>query len=780
MEKPLMSSYSNNSEFKQIVVKDEMDIKDITSLLKRYKVSIISVVMITFLITSFYAVFKSNVYQADLKLQIQADSSKSSTEADDVIAKAWGIQTSNLQNEIAIIQSRSLIQKALEHIQIGTQYYVSNRVKTEELYKNSPFQVSYEYTSKRAKNSIFMIKQINQNQFKLTIEPSLKIKIITFVRSLLGGIPEEEKPIYFSQTASFGSTVSNPEFKIRIDKTGDMLDKDYFFTISPNEDMYGTIQLSLTVTEAAGSDPMAGPGNLLMLSYKDGIPARAEEVLNALAQAYTDRSIEIKEAAAKQRLKFIDEQLTSINNSLQNSATHLKDYKSKNVVIDLNDKARISASKLDQLETKLSDLDMQQSVLKNLLNYLNSNKEISGIDVGATDIATSPILSLIEKIQAANTDYASLVVEYTDQHPAVIKVKQQIASLKASLRGTIESSLRGIDQRKATLNEIIKSNKETIEGMPEQEQQLSELTRSFMVNDKVFQYLLEKRIETAIAKSSTVSGVRIIDDALTNVQPVEPKRVLIIVIGLILGIVLGLLQAFIRNLMANTIQSMGDLVKNTTLPLYATLPYQGTKKTLYEDSLRVLLTKLEFMTTKPKVITITSSVQGEGRTTTALEFASIIGKSGKKVIILDMDMRGSGINKKLNLDNKGISSFLSGTALLDEVVHNIAPNTYVIASGATPSNPYELIMSNEFELLLKRLREEYDYIILESPPAGLVADALVLMRLSDLCLVVFKAQYSKKDFIYNMNRFVQEHELKNVGLLLNGLELTKIRPWLKK
>ncbi|HZF69979.1 GumC family protein [Sulfuricurvum sp.] len=775
-----MSSYSNNSESKQNIVHDGMELQDIATLLMRYKVSIISVALAIFLLTTFFAVFKSNVYQADLKMQIQADGGKTGNEADDLIAKAWGVQTSNLQNEIAIIQSRSLIQKALEHVQLGTQYYVSGTLKTVELYKNSPFNVSYEYVSKRAQSSVFKVKQINKNEFELSITPSLKTKIITIIRSFFGGVPEEEKPIYYSQIFSYGSPISHPDFKLTIVKTGEMSDKNYFFTITPNEEMYNVIQLSLTVSEATNSDPLSGPGNILLLSYKDSIPERAEEILNTLAEAYTDRSIEVKEAAAKQRLKFIDEQLVSINNSLQNSATHLKNYKTEKVVIDLNDKARIASSKLDQLETKLSDLDMQQSVLKNLLNYLNSNKEITGIDVGATDIATSPILSLIEKIQAANTQYSSLLVEYTEKHPAVIQIKEQIASLKASLRGTLESSLRGIDQRKDTLKEIIKSNKEALEGMPEEEQQLSELTRSFMVNDKVFQYLLEKRIETAIAKSSTVSGVRVIDSALTNVQPVEPKRLIIITIGLILGIILGLTQAFVRNLLANTIQSMGDLIKHTNLPLFATLPFYGPKKTLYEDSLRVLLTKLEFMPSKPQVITITSSVQGEGRTTTALEFATIIGKSGKKVIILDMDMRGSGINKKLNLDNKGISALLSGASQLEDVVHNIALNTYVIASGSTPSNPYELIMSKDFDLLLKRLKDEYDYIILESPPAGLVADALVLMRLSDLCLVVFKAQYSRKDFIYNMNRFVAEHNLENVGLILNGLELKKIRPWLRK
>jgi capsular exopolysaccharide synthesis family protein len=757
-----------------------MDIQDIISLLSRYRISIISVALIVFIITSFYAVFTSNVYQANLKLQIQGEGGKNSSEADDLIAKAWGIQTGNLDNEIAIIQSRSLIQKALEHVQIGTQYYVSTGLKTVELYNKSPFQVNYKYVSKRAQNSTFNIKQINQNEFKLTIEPSLKTKIITFIRSVAGSVPEEEKPIYFSQTSSFGSTISNPEFKMTIVKTGKMEDNNYFFTITPNEDMYNSIQESLTVISFSQPNPMTGQGNILLLSYKDGIPKRAEEVLNALAEAYSYRSIEVKEAAAKQRLRFIDEQLISINDSLQKSATHLKNYKTENTVIDLNDKARSSASKLDQLESKLSELDMQQSVLKNLLDYLNSNKEITGIDVGATDIATSPILSLIEKIQAAKTQYSSLSVEYTENHPAVIQIKQQIVSLKTSLRGTIESSLRGIEQRRSTLKDIIASNKKSLEGMPEQEQQLSELTRSFMVNNKVFEYLLEKRIETAIAKSSTVSGVRIIDNALTNAQPVEPKRVIIILIGLILGLTLGLLQAVIRNVIANTIQSISDIEKHTDVPLYATLPYYHNKKSLYEDSLRVMLTKFEFMPSKPKVIAITSSVKGEGRTTTALEFATIIGESGKKVIIIDMDMRGSGINKKLKLIKEGIGSLLDGSAKFEDVIHSISKNVDIITSGTTVLNSYKLIMSHEFELLLKRLREEYDYIILESPPAGLVADALALIRLSDLCLVVFKAQYSKKNFIYNMNRFVQEHNLNNVGLILNGLDLQKIRPWLKK
>ncbi len=362
-----------------------------------------------------------------------------------------------------------------------------------------------------------------------------------------------------------------------------------------------------------------------------------------------------------------------------------------------------------------------------------------------------------------------------------MKADEQLISLKSDLQGTIESSLRGIGERKNSLNGIIQKHTTAFESLPEEERELTQLNRTFMFNEKIYEYLLQKRAETAIIESSTVSGIRIVDDALTGGIAVQPNRALIIMMGLIIGLILGILQAFIRHFLANTIQTINDLESHTTLPLYSVLPLFKEKKSLYEDALRVLLTRLEFNAEKPKVITITSSVQGEGRTMTALELAKVISQSGKKVVILDLDMRASRVNQKLAMANgAGMSTLLTGQNSFEEVLRKIDTNMDVVVAGPVPANPYELIMSQRLQLLLEELRGLYDYIILESPPVGLVADALVLMRLSDLNLIVFKATYSKKDFIKSTNRFVHEHQLHNVGLILNGLELKKIRPWLRK
>lgn len=764
-----MSYYLNNQNMGSGVPntgEEEIDLKEVLAALLRYKKSMIAITAVILLFSIFIANVKTDVYQADLTLQIQ-DAPASQTQGD-FMAAALGAQGSNLTNEISILKSRFIAKKVLERIQLGTRYYRKGGLRDTELYNQSPFVVKADAIGERLIGYEFNVNPVNPTHFRLSLQPTLKMKIA----SLFGADGAvKAKAFAFEGIYPYGSVIKNPSFRLQVNKVGEMGTGDYTFTITPNDYMYGLIQSSLNVAMSAEK------GSILFLSYQDDVPQRAQDILNIIAEVYANQSIKVKSASAEKTLSFIDEQLGAINKALQQSAVNLKDYKSSHVVIDLGSKANITANALSGYEAKLYELQMQESSLQNLLNYIKNNKEIRGIDLST---ASPAIVSLIQKIQELNTLHSSLLVDYTPKHPSVIKANEQLASLKADLQGTIESSLRGIAEQKATLSGIIQKHTSSFESLPEEERELTQLNRTFMFNEKIYEYLLQKRAETAIVESSTVSGIRIVDDALTAPIAVQPNRVLIVMMGLIIGLIIAILQAFIRHMLANTIQSIGDLEKHTFLPLYSVLPLFKEKKSLYEDALRVLLTRLEFSENKPKVITITSSVKGEGRTTTALELAQVIGKSGKKVLVLDLDMRESRVNKKLAMKNElGMSSLLMGNNSFEEVVQKAAYHDVVVA-GPTPANPYELIISERLVSLLKELKEVYDYIILESPPAGLVADALVLMRLADLNLFVFKAAYSKKDFIKSMNRFVNEHQLHNVGIILNALELKKIRPWLRK
>lgn len=746
---------------------EEIDLKEIIGSLLRYKKSMIGVTLGILLLSIFIASSKTDIYQADLTLQVQDTSSQG---PGDFMSAALGTQGSNLGNEIAIFKSRFIAKKVLEKVQVGTRYYSAEGFKSVELYKQAPFIVQAYGIGEKLIGYEFQLQALDAGHFRLSLKPTFSMKFAAFFGS--DSAASMIKLTTFEGVFSYGSIITHPLFKLKVTQIANMSTGSYAFTVTPDEMMYGMIQSSLNIT------PAAEKGSILILSYQDNVPQRAQDVLNAIAEAYEKQNIKIKSESAEKTLSFIDEQLAAVNEGLQKSAINLKDYKSSHVVVELGSKVGIVANDLSKYEAQMYELDMQQSMLESMLAFIKNNKEIRGIDLSG---ASEPVISLIQKIQELNTLHSSLLVDYTPKHPSVMKVNDQLASLKSDLQGTLESSLRGLKQRKSSLQEIINKHTASFEKLPEEERQLTQLNRSFMVNEEIYKFLLQKRAETAIIESSTVSGMRIIDDALINGPAVQPNRVLIVMMGLIIGLILGILQAFIRYFLANTIQTINDLESHATLPLYSVLPLFKEKKSLYEDALRVLVTRLEFAETKPKVITITSSVKGEGRTTTALELAKVISQSGKKVVILDLDMRASRVNQKLAMANgAGMSTLLTGQNSFEEVLRKIDNNMDVVVAGPVPANPYELIISQRLKLLLEELKGLYDYIILESPPVGLVADALVLMRLSDLNLIVFKAAYSKKDFIKSTNRFVHEHQLHNVGLILNGLELKKIRPWLRK
>jgi capsular exopolysaccharide synthesis family protein len=774
MGRQLMYS-SNNQSGEHRFLEDEIDMKEIFATIGRYKVSITVITLVALFMVVIYAYLSTNIYQADLTMQIQSQSKNglSGNGQEDFISQALIAQEDNVDNEIAILQSNFIAKKVLEKVQIGTRYYEQKHLRKTELYKSSPFTVDVLSISKPLLGYKFYVHSVDENHFSLTILPSLSMKL----RSFFGLVSANEKINYFSQIFAYSTQINNPLFSVILNKNAEMENEDYFFTILPDDLIVSDIQSSLSVTKVTDKS------NTLLLSYEDNIPQRAQEVLNAIADAYKEQNIETKRASANQTLRFIDNQLKGINQALQGSANNLEEYKKSNIVIDPKDKGTMATQKYNELENKMSELVMEENVLKNLVSKIKLKKDLVGIDVASLSNQGSPILSIIDKLQNAYALRASLAADYTEKHPSVIKNNQQIDALKTNLLGTIESNLEGIEQKKATLNNIIQKNDAILAALPEEEKQLSHLTNSFSVNQKIYEYLLQKRAETAIIESSKVSGARVIDEAIVSKFPIKPKVMLLILLGLIIGSTLGIVQAFLRNYVSNTIQNINDVVTLTELPLYSVLPFFKEKKSLYVDTLRILLTKLEFdpLGNKPKIITFTSSVPGEGRTTTVSEFATVIGESGKKVIILDLDMRGSKIYKKLNIENKvGISTLLSGTSNLEDVIQNIGKNIDVIVSGPTPQNPYELIISDKLKSVLQELHSKYDYIILESPPAGLVADALVLMRLADLSLIVFKAKYSKKDFVKNINRFVNEHNLCNVGIVLNGLDLSKIRPWLRR
>ena len=750
---------------------DEINFTEVFRILKRFKYSIVSIVILATILAGVFAYFSPNIYNSSSTIFIK-ESNKNPNE--DILNKALGMQGANIDNEIAILQSHTIAKKALNELNIGTRYFYKHHLKTLELYQDTPFIVTHTYLTKNAKASVFHIRPIDEDTFELSIKPTLKQKLINDIKSQFGTIAEDQKLITYKATHHYNETIQTEWFTIKVHKVYNYTDQHYSFVIHENSEMTDFIKQSLSVS------PVSKEATMIQISFQDNIAKRAVDIINAINKAYINDELTMKTQSARKTLHFLDQQIAAINKTLQKSAKNLENYKSKNLVVTLSEKATITTGKLSDLESKLYELNMQENFFQNIASYIKTHNDIDGLNLSGAE-NTNPIISnLLIKIQEQTSLKKSLLLDYTEQHPDVVKVTQSINALKQTLKQTIAASIRNIQEQKASLQRVIEKHKKDLEALPEQERKLTTLTRSFVVNQKVYSYLLQKRAETAILQASTVSETRIIDPATMPNKPIKPKRLFIVIVGFILGLILGIAQALLRAKLDNTVKNIEDIENTSILPVYGVVPRIDAKdenNSAFKEALRVVRTNIEFIqnSNKSKLVTITSSIPMEGKTTIISEIAKIVAKTHKKAIVLDLDMRRAKLHERFSLDNsKGMSTLLAGKDTINDVIqHSEKDNLDVIAAGPTPPNPSELIMSTKMNKIIEFLLTKYDYVFLDTPPIGLVSDAMMLLKVSDLNLFVLKANYSKKEFISSIERLVKEHKLHNTGIILNGVSFDK-------
>ncbi len=752
---------------------DEIDIKEIFSTLMQYKKSIIFITILATILASYRAYFTPSVYSASALMKISIE--QGYNPYDEFLNAVEKMVDDDIEGETVIFESYNIAKRAVEKLNIGTRYFIKKRMRTIELYKKSPFVVTSQFLNAELHGTIFKLTPVDDDKFRLLIETppvALLDRMIAFV------VPPEadegEPPITYDKVHTFSEKINSEWFSLSVEKIKTFKNKNYSFTIVPNEEMADFIQAGVS---ASG---LSKYGNVLEVSFSDNVPMRAKDIVNSVAESYIENSIDIKSESARTQLDFIDKQLEITDKALKKSAERLQEYKAANVMIDLDKKAQMAASKLSEYQSNLYEINIDISIIDGILNNIKKQKDISSIDVDYTLETNLAISSLLEDLQRSIAKYATLSVNYTEKHPEIIVVKRQIESLKKSLRETLKNSLHTLKNRKNGLLSVINEQKGTMRSFPSQEQELGQLTRSFMVKEKIYSYLLEKRTETSIVASSSISNTRIIDKARSPGGLIKPKRRMMVLVGLILGFILGMAQAFLRTFLDNNIKTSEDIEKLTNIPIYGVIQLLKSEKLIhyYQESIRALWINLSFLKTKnkSKIISITSALSGEGKSFTLYHLSKMIAKNAdKSVIVVDLDMRQSTQHKYFNLDNakKGMSELLTNKCTLKEaIIPTEYDNLQVITSGPKTSNPTGLIMSLTLESIIDELSQKYDYILLDTPPIGLVSDATKIMHLSDITLFIIKAGSSTEECIKEINRLDKIEEI-NMGIVLNGIDFGK-------
>ena len=748
---------------------DEITVREVGQVLLRYRLSII-VMTLFFTIGAFvYAYFQPNIYTAQVTIELTKERMGDSSDA---MMQALGGTSTNLDNEQALIRSRFLAIKAVEYLELGTRYFRIGGFRESELYKNAPFIVSVDFLDEALYDKRFYLYPIDEKRFELRVGEKVWTTFGGLKAAIQSLVDSEADPISYRNVCNFDDVISTPWFKLKVQKIHTLEDASYSFSSMPNEQMYYMVQ------EGVRTSILSARGTMLALSYSDPDPLRAQEVANAVAQAFLDQEIDQKTITADRTLQFIDEQLAAINDALKKSELKLEDFKERNIVIDIAQKAGVTSEKLGEYESQLQQLEIEESILANIQQYILSGKEVVGISAGAANFTNAAIVNMINDLQEKETLRKTLLVEYTELHPDVVKLSEQINSIKQNIKFALENNLHTLQQRKRSLRQIIDGYRRSLQELPEQERKLAELTRSFMVNEKIYSFLLEKRAEMAILKSSTVSKTRIIDSALVPTQPVRPNRLMMVLAGVLLGLIAGTALAFLRESLDNTIKSGEDIERYTAIPLYAVIPSVADWKKLssaFFEAFRVLRTNLRFLSAeKPnKIVVVTSSVSEEGKTTVASNLGRVIGKSEHKAVVLDLDMRSANLHTCFEVENRrGMSTLLTGQNTLEEVIlQSGEKNLDIIPAGPKPPNPSELLLSERLEDVIQLLSSRYDYIILDTPPVGLVTDAMIVMKSADISLLVVKAGYTQKEFVRNLDKMVRQHQLEHLGIVLNDIEL---------
>ena len=719
----------------------------------RHKILIISLTILMAILSLIYLYFQPNIYRATSTLEISGK--KAGPSINDLLATALTQPTQNIDTEIEVLKSHFVAKMALDKVDFTHHYYYVSNYKTAELYKDAPFKVEL----KKGYGVKFTISPKGDNRFILEAKKK--------------GEEDFEKEFEFNQW------IKGPYFEIKVTKTGDFKYDKYIFQADEIKDVLRYLDENLNVKQV---NPRA---SIILISFEDSVAQRAKEYVNSLAKAYIKQSIERKTKEATKRIKFIDDQLKEITKSLKSSEDKLANYKKKTNIINLSSKAKAVVERSSRLEADLTKISLEREVVQALYNQVKNGEELENISIVGIGQDGGSIIGMVQKLQDAIIRKKLLLQEYTNAHPEVIKVTSSIIHLKKSILQKIKNMLRLLKEREAYAKKALEKERRVISKLPRSEKILTNLKRQFAVNEKIYSYLLEKRSESSVVKASTISSNRIIDKAEVASKPVKPNKKLIVIGGAFIGFIIALILAYILDLIDDKIESKEDIEKLTDVPIVGTIPHakenaQGVSvldapKSALAESFRSLRTNLQFMAKESgSTVAVTSTVASEGKTFISVNLATIISLTGQKTIVLNLDMRKPTLHSRFGLSNsKGMSTYLSGKSLLYEIIQPSGyQNLDVITSGPIPPNPSELINSRAFKDLIERLKAVYDVIVLDTPPIGVVADARVIMGLSDVNLYVTRESYSKKVYIENVNR-LKEEGINGLGIVYNDTKSSK-------
>jgi tyrosine-protein kinase Etk/Wzc len=529
---------------------------------------------------------------------------------------------------------------------------------------------------------------------------------------------------------------------------------------------------------------------VVTVSLKNSSLRRGQDFINQLLEMYNRNTNNDKNEIAQKTAEFIDERIGIISKELGSTEADLETFKRDAGITDLSSDAQIALSGNAEYEKKQVENRTQISLVEDLKRYLShSEYEVLPSNVGLKDAV---LATQIDRYNEMLIERKRLLRTSTESNPAIVNLDTSIRATKANVQATIEGTLQGLFITKADLDREAKRYMRRISDAPGQERRYVSIARQQEIKAGLYLMLLQKREENAIMLAATANNAKIIDEAIADDIPVFPKRGIIYLVALVLGFVIPVAVIFLIDLTKFRVEGHADVEKLTSVPIVGDIPLTNEKNAkdgsiavfenqnnLMSETFRNIRTNIQFMLQNDrKVILVTSTVSGEGKSFTSANLAISLSLLGKKVVIVGLDIRKPGLNKVFSLSSKekGITQYLSNPEMdLMSLVQpsDVNKNLFILPGGTVPPNPTELLARDGLDKAIDILKNNFDYVILDTAPVGMVTDTLLIGRVADLSVYVCRADYTHKAEYTLINELSHEQKLPNLCTIINGVDLKK-------
>ena len=684
----------------------------------------------------------------------------------------------NIDNELEVLRSKTLVKEVINLLNLYVSYTDEDGFPSKNMYKTSPVLVSLTPQEAEKLTDPMVVEMALYGEGGLEVNVTVGDKEYQKLFEKLPAVfPMDEGTLAFFQSPDSLS-----------------LKKDTMEASSNIRHITAKIKSPMKVARAYCEnlkiEPTSKTTSVAVISLKNSSLQRGQDFINQLLEMYNRNTNNDKNEIAQKTAEFIDERINIISKELGSTEANLENFKRNAGITDLTSEAQIALTGNAEYEKKRVENRTQISLIEDLRKYIRGNEyEVLPGNIGLQDPG---LVATIERYNEMLVERKRLLRTSTENNPTIINLDTSIRAMKSNVQATLDGSLKGLLITKADLEREASRFSRRISDAPGQEREYVSIARQQEIKAGLYLMLLQKREENAIALAATANNAKIIDEAIADDIPVSPKRRMIYLIALVLGIGPPVGIIYLIGLTKFKLEGRADVEKLTTIPIVGDIPLTDEKNekdgsiavfenqnNLMSETFRNIRTNLQFMLQNDKkVILVTSTVSGEGKSFISANLAISLSLLGKKVVIVGLDIRKPGLNKvfRLSTKEKGITLYLANpeTDLMSLVQpSDINQNLYILPGGTVPPNPTELLARDGLDKAIEILKKSFDYVILDTAPVGMVTDTLLIGRVADLSLYVCRADYTHKVEYTLINELAEEKKLPNLCTVINGVDLKR-------